>query len=328
MRRIAALLLALVCICQVAPAASLDTEALQKEFEAIAQGFPGRVGVCALSHGGSACLNADEPFALQSVMKLLASLAVMDAVDTRGWRLDESVTLRTEDLSLYVQPIANLVREHGSYTTTISDLIRRAIVDSDSAAVDLLVARLGGPKAVQNFLDRKHIRGVRFDRDEKHLQTEIIGLTWKPEFLDPAALEEATKRIPEKVRDAAEMRYTKDPRDTATPMGMAMLLDELAQGKLLSPSSSRFIIDTMKQTVTFPNRLKAGVPSGWTIAHKTGTSGTWKGVTAAVNDVALLQAPDGSTIPLAVLIGDSKASEEQSGAVMAKIAAATTARYR
>jgi beta-lactamase class A len=111
-------------------------------------------------------------------------------------------------------------------------------------------------------------------------------------------------------------------------MGMAMLLDELAQGKLLSPSSSRFIVDTMKQTVTFPNRLKAGVRSGWTIAHKTGTSGTWKGVTAAVNDVALLQAPDGSTIPLAVLIGDSRASEEQSGAVMAKIAAATIARYR
>jgi beta-lactamase class A len=328
MCRATALLSLFLCFCTVAFPASLDTEALQKDFEAIVQGFPGRVGVCALDRGRSACLNADEPFALQSVMKLLVGLAVMDAVDTRGWRLDESVTLHKEDLSLYVQPIANLVRERGSYTTTVGDLIRRAIDDSDSAAADVLVARLGGPKAVQSFLDRKHIRGVRFDRDEKRLQTEIVGLTWKPEFLDPPVLDEAIKRIPEKVRDAAEMRYTHDPRDTASPMGMAMLLGALSEGKLLSTPSTRFIIETMKQTVTFPNRLKAGLSAGWTVAHKTGTAGAWQGVTAAVNDVGILQPPDGPAIPIVVLIGNSKASEEQAGAVMEKLAAATIARYR
>jgi len=31
--------------------------------------------------------------------------------------------------------------------------------------------------------------GVRFDRDEKHLQTEILGLEWRPEFVDAATLE-------------------------------------------------------------------------------------------------------------------------------------------
>jgi beta-lactamase class A len=328
MRRFASLLLVFATLAQIASAASLAVDPLQQDFDRIAQGYPGRVGVCALSETASACVNADEPFALQSVMKLLASLAVMDAVDTKGWHLAEPITLHKEDLSLYVQPVAKLVLEKGTYTTTLGDLIRRAIVDSDSAAVDVLVARLGGPKVVQSFLDRKQIRGVRFDRDEKHLQTEIVGLQWKPEFLNPPALDEAIKRIPKNIRDTAEARYRRDPRDTATPMGMAMLLQALTRNKLLTPASSRYIIDIMKQTVTGPNRLKAGTASGWDLAHKTGTSGTWNGITTAMNDVGILFAPNGSAIPIAVLLGDSKASDEQAGALMAKLAAATIARYQ
>ena len=33
--------------------------------------------------------------------------------------------------------------------------------------------------------------------------------------------------------------------------------------------------------------------SGWILAHKTGNSSAWKGVTAATNDVGILTAPDG-----------------------------------
>lgn len=250
MRRSIAFVTAVFCTTQVATAGSLDTGQLQRDFDRITAGYPGRAGVCGLSGTSSACVHGDEPFALQSVMKLVASLAVMDAVDHKGWRLDERVTLHKEDLSLYVQPIAKLVREKGAYTTTIDDLMRRAIVDSDSAAVDFLIAKLGGPRAVQSFLDRKQIRGVRIDRDEKHLQTEIVGLTWKPEFLDPDVLDEAIKRVQNKPRDAADLQYRHDPRDTATPSGMGLMLQSLAQGKLLSPGSTRHIIEVMNQTAT------------------------------------------------------------------------------
>jgi beta-lactamase class A len=328
MRQQLPLIIAVFCTIQFATAGSLDTEQLQRDFDRISADYPGRPGVCALSDTSSACVNADKPFALQSVMKLVAALAVMDAVDRKGWRRDEPVTLHKDDMSLNVQPIQKLVQQKGAYTTTIDDLVRRAIVDSDSAAVDFLIAKLGGPKAVQSFLDRQQIRGVRVDRDEKHLQTQIVGLTWKSEFLDPAVLDEAIKRVPKKTRDAADLQYRSDPRDTATPMGMAMLLEALTRGKLLSADSTRHIIDVMNQTVTGPNRLKAGVPPGWKIGHKTGTSGTWNGVTVAINDVGILEAPDAGLIPIAVLLGDSKASEEQASALMAKLSAATVARYR
>jgi beta-lactamase class A len=260
-------------------------------------------------------------------MKLLAGLAVMDAVDNRGWSLDEPVTVRKENLSLYVQPIADIVKAKGSFQTTVGDLVRRAIVDSDSAAADILVERLGGPAAVQAFLDRKGIHGVRFDRDEKRLQTEIVGLTWKPEFVDSGVLDRAIKAVPAPVRDAANRRYQTDVRDTATPLGMATVLISLANGSLLSGASTRHIIDVMTQTVTFPDRLKAGVAPGWAIAHKTGTSGTWQGMTIATNDVGILTAPGGGKVAIAVFIADSRTPDRDRAALMAKLARATISHY-
>ena len=309
-------------VCAVGSGAELQTE-----LRSLARGFDGRVGICVQDGSGAACVNGEQRFALQSVMKLLVSLAVMDAVDRRAWRLDEPIVVHKQDLSLYVQPIAKLVTDKG-YRTTVGDLVRRAIVDSDCAAVDILVGKLGGPKEVQAFLDRNAIAGVRVDRDEKHLQTEIVGLEWRPEFVDPAVLDRAIASVPEDRRDERYRRYQADLRDTATPKGMASLLDSLARGKLLSPSSTKFLLDVMTQTVTSPDRLKAGVSKGWTLAHKTGTSGSWKGVTAATNDVGVLTAPDGRRLSIVVFIGDSREPSPKRAALMARAAGLAIAHDR
>ena len=172
------------------------------------------------------------------------------------------------------------------------------------------------------MLDRHRLSGVRFDRDERRLQTEIAGIEWRPEFVDGTLLDRAYAAVSDARRDAAFRAYQKDPRDTATPLGMAALLHSLAHGTLLSPASTRRLLEIMTQTVTFPDRLKAGVPAGWTLAHKTGTSGTWRGVTAATNDVGVLTAPDGRLISVVVFIADSKAPSENRAALMANVARA------
>jgi beta-lactamase class A len=309
-------------------AGSVDGPALEGDFARLSGGFPGRVGVCATDGLKQACVNPNQHFALQSVMKLLVAMAVLDAVDTRGWRLNADVILHKNDLSLYVQPLANIVNRQGSFRTTIGDVVRRAVVDSDSAATDFLVRRLGGAEAVQSFLDRKGIHDVRFDRDERHLQTEIAGIEWRTEFVDASVLDRAISQVPERVRNAANRRYQTDIRDTATPLGMARMLYALDSGKLLSPSSTEFLLDVMRQTITFPDRLKAGTAAGWTILHKTGTSGTWKGLTVATNDVGILKAPDGGSIAIAVFVADSPAPDADRAALIANMARRTTARWR
>ena len=84
--------------------------------------------------------------------------------------------------------------------------------------------------------------------------------------------------------------------------------------------SQRF--QMMAQTTTFPDRLKAGVSSGWTLAHKTGTSGTWRGVTAATNDVGVLTSPAGRPLSVAVFIADSRASSDDRARLMSSLARA------
>jgi beta-lactamase class A len=87
-------------------AKSLNHSQLRTEFERIVRGADGRVGVCARDAAATTYVNGNLRFSLQSVMKLLVGLAVMDAVDRRGWRLDEEVLVHKKDLSVFVQPIA------------------------------------------------------------------------------------------------------------------------------------------------------------------------------------------------------------------------------
>jgi beta-lactamase class A len=181
---------------------------------------------------------------------------------------------------------------------------------------------------VQSFLDRQGISDVRFDRDERHLQTEIVGLEWRSEFVDPAILERAIADVPQDRRDLSYRQYQSDPRDTATPRGMASLLYALGNGKLLHPASTTFLLEMMSKTVTFPNRLKAGVSKGWKLGHKTGTSDTWKGVTAATNDVGLLTGPDGHKISIVVFVGDSREAPSKRAAIIARAARLTISHYQ
>jgi beta-lactamase class A len=51
-------------------------------------------------------------------------------------------------------------------------------------------------------------------------------------------------------------------------------------------------------------------------------------VTAATNDVGILTAPDGSLVSIAVFVADSRATNAQRAAIIAKIAAATIRSYR
>ena len=322
-------LCALVVLAATNPAASgaVGHPGLQAELTSLSRTVSGRVGAC-IADGAAPpiCVNGGQRFSIQSVMKLLVGVAVMDAVDAGRWRLDDPVTVHPRDLSVCLQPLAKLVTAKG-YRTTTGDLMRRAIVDSDCTAADVLIARLGGPAAVEAVLVRHGIKGVHIDRDERHLQTETEGLAWRPDYADHAALERAIAAVPKARRAAAYGAYLTDPRDTATPEGMTALLQALADGKLLSPAATTHLLDVMSQTVTGPNRLRAGLQPGWSLAHKTGTSGDWDGVTAATNDVGVLTAPDGRKIAITVFVADSHDNEKKREGAIAAIGRAAMLAY-
>lgn len=320
------LLTAAFAVAAALQAAPLNTTDLARDLTTLAAHSRGRLGVCVQTAKESTCVHAQDRFPLQSVMKLIVAFAALDAVDQGRWRLDDAVLVRKQDLSLNVQPIAKLVGADG-YRTTVGDLVRRAVIESDSAATDLLIARLGGTSALAESMARHHVAGIRVDRDERHLQTDIVGLTWRPEFVDADLLDREIRRVPERERDRAFEAYQNDPRDTATPAGMAAFLIRLVNGELLSETSTAFLLQAMKECTTFPDRLKAGVPASWEIAHKTGTSNTWRGVTAATNDVGILRAPDGTVIVIGAFLADSPASSVERAEVLAAISRLVATHY-
>lgn len=303
--------------------------AVQEKLQQLASESDGRVGLCALDSAGiePICINGDQKFPLQSVMKLIVAAAVMDAVDRKQMQLTTVIKVKPEDASPGPQEFADLVRSKGSLPSTVEDLMRRALVESDSTSVDLLIQRIGGIRAVQDFLKRKEILGIRIDRNERDLQAEFSGLVWKAEYADSKVFEAAVKNLSADKRDKALEAYSKDPRDTATPVAMVRFLKTLAAGQLLSEESTRKLLAIMTMTVTGPDRLKAGIPKTWTLAHKTGTSSTWNGRTAATNDVGILTAPDGGNIALAVFVADSNRSNGAREGIIAKASKIVTSAY-
>jgi beta-lactamase class A len=318
--RLLLLALVLVGVATSARAGSLDMTTLPTILQTAVGKFDGTVGVCARDSVGPVCVHGGDPFPMESVANLIVAVAVLDAVDRLGWRLDEPAALKQEDASVIAPSGANVASAPEGSAPTLDDLLSRMVVDSDNAATDFLIRRLGGPTSVQAMLDRQKLEGLRVDRDERHLQTEFLGLEWRPNLIDNAALGKAISEIPAGRRQQALDAYLADPRDTATPSGMITFLAALQSGKLLSPASTAHLLAMMADTTVFPDRLKAGLRPGWSIGHKTGTSATWKGIAAATNDVGILTARDGGIVTVAVFIKGSTRSAKERAAFIADIA--------
>ena len=101
-----------------------------------------------------------------------------------------------------------------------------------------------------------------------------------------------------------------------------LLLKTLQQGRGLSPASRALLLEWMTRTPTGMNRLKGRLPSGTVVAHKTGSSRTVAGLTAATNDIGLVTLADGRHLAIAVFVADAAAPDSAREAVIAALARA------
>ena len=118
----------------------------------------------------------------------------------------------------------------------------------------------------------------------------------------------------------ATLRYLADPRDTGTPNGTVQLLASLFRGQTLSQQLATTLTDNLKATITFPTRLKGLLPPEIFVAHKTGSTGTTKGLTAATNDSGVIFLPSGHQLAISVYIKASTKSDTQRDQVIARLA--------
>jgi len=274
------------------PGAKPDAE-LQKRFEQIAAEAKGKVGVYAMliETGDAAGLNSDQHFPMQSVYKLPISMAVMQQAEAEKLNLDEKVGVNKND---FVSPGQySPIRDKYPDGTELSvkDLIRYAVSESDGTASDVLMNLAGGASKVQLYLTSIDVKDINIANSEKEMAQD-----WQVQY-DNWATPEAAVSLLLKMRDWSEWRAGADePQEWLTKF--------------------------MAESTPGAKRLKGMLPHGTVVAHKTGTSGSRNGITAATNDIGVIALPNGKHIAIAVFVSDSPTDEKIREGVIAKIAKA------
>jgi len=330
MRLIAAVLALMLAACQPAERVTaattepMDTALLGREIGKIAErAKPAAfdVGVLNIDGGESWALHAERAFPMQSVFKAPLGAAVLKEVDRGRLSLDEVITIAEKDLSPPFSPVADAWPAVRAYT--VRELLVRAVGDSDNTAADLLMRRIGGPGVVQAWLDESKIHDLRIDRYERELQTDVYGMAaFRPAWKGERAFTAALVQVPPGTRRRALAAYLTDHRDTTTVPAAMTFLQKLVTGQLLSPASTQLLVRIMTETKTGQGRLKAGLPPGARLAHKTGTGRTDLGVNPATNDIGVITLKDGRRYAVAVFLAGSPASDEERDALIADVARA------
>ncbi len=272
---------------------------LAKQIEDIAKEANGRVGVYAemIDGEGTVSLNADERFSMQSVVKVPIAMAVLNYGE---FQLDQKITVTKDELvpDGMHSPFRDTNPNGG--VVTLGELIELAVSVSDGTAADVLQRVAGGAAGVQSFIDSVNIDSmkVKFTHKEFSNNPERQYENWA----SPRAAVSLLKELQEQ------------PEATDTSV--------VAPPRTLSADDVKLLRRLMTETPTGPNRLKGMLPKDAVVIHKTGSSGTVNGKTAATNDIGLIKLPHGKYFAIAVFVGDSLANVETREAVIAKIAKA------
>jgi beta-lactamase class A len=301
--------------------------ALQANLDTIAKDYGETVGlaVADVESGWATSVNGTRPFPQQSVSKLWVATTVLEAVDKGYLRLDSPVMMTAADRSVFNQPLARALPPEG-FLTTVSNLLHHALVFSDNSANDTLI-RVVGLNNVRAMLSQNGLTGIKLGADERNLQAHISGLTWQPAYGDGRNFEQARAKLPKAQREIAMADYLAQPMDGATPLGLVQGLGALKRGEILKPETRDVLFDILGRARTGPSRLKGALPSGWHIAHKTGTGQDFGGSSIGINDVAILTAPDGRDYAVAVLIPQTRQPVRERLAMMQRVTTAVAQQW-
>lgn len=200
----------------------------------------GRAGLHAenLQTGRKLTWRAHERFVMCSTFKASLAACALSRVDMGREHLDRMVSYGEKDLLEYA-PVAKTKENLARGALSIEALCKGAVEMSDNTCANLLLSAIGGPAALTNFWRTTGDGVSRLDADEPELNRSLPG----------------------------------DPHNTTSPAAMAANLKRLVLGDVLMPPSRERLTNWMLDCQTGANRLRAGLPKGWTVANKTGNNG-------------------------------------------------------
>ena len=304
----------------VVSAFAAPAPSLQQKLESLARGVPGTLGIAVLDldRGTRVAIRGDEPAPMASVFKLPLAVTVLRRMQEQGIALSTTVHVRWEERNPGWSPLAQRVPRDG-LDLTLEALLAAMVSESDNTAADVLLHWMNGPSEVMRILRRLGVGGIRIDRSERALALDLWGLqpTATPEPLE--ALQARMQAVPREQRLEAVKRFSKDPRDRATPSALVDLLSALQAGRLLDPGHTAKLLELLRATRIGAEQLRAGLPPEVVLAHKTGQIGGVGASVLVLNDVGIATG-SGRRLAIAVLLTDVDAPLDRCQAITADVA--------
>ena len=265
-----------------APVAPPAPETL--DLSGLEQAHGGRFGLFAhdLGTGRQLTARGDERFVYCSTFKMYLAAATLLRVQAGEERLDRQIPVTAADMVNH----APVTQPAIGGTLSVEALMKGVVEVSDNPAANLLLKAMGGIEPMQGFY-----RGIGDQTTTANrFEPEMNRLDGDKDTILP---EQSVANI---------HRLFVDP---ATP---------------LSADSKALLLGWMFDTPTGTARIKAGVPAGWRVAHKTGTGGY-----GPTNDIGILYPPAGAPVIVAGYYHAASDDPKNEGVIAQAVRTALTA---
>lgn len=248
-------------------------------FEELEREFDARVGVFAIQTGTGTTV-AFRADERFAFCSTFKALAAA-AVLTRPVEFLDTRVMYGPEVLVGNSPITE---QHVGEGMTVRELCDAAVRYSDGPAGNLLLQQLGGPVALTEWVRSLGDTTFRMDRTEPAITEAVPG----------------------------------DPRDTTTPHAYATTLRKILLGNVLRPDAQHHLTDLMLRNTTGAERIRAGAPTRWLVADRTG-SGNY----GTANDIGVLWPTTSAPIVLTVMTSRPRQDDEYSNELIAAATAHT-----
>lgn len=267
------------------------TNELRQELDKIIAGKNATVGISIknIEDKDTLSINGNLKAPLMSVFKFHIALAVLSKVDEGKLSLSQDIFIKKKDLHEDTWSPMKEDFPNGNVNLTLDKVLRYTVSHSDNNGCDILIDLLGGTKEVQKFINKQGIKDFVIKVNEQQMRT------WKNLYVN-----------------------------TTTPLATTELFEKFFKGQILKESTTKYLYQIMVETSRGLTWMKAGLPEGTELAHRTGISGTNdNNLRVAMNDVGIVKLPNGKHFILSVYLKDITEKKEDTEKIIADITKAT-----
>jgi Beta-lactamase class A len=222
---------------------------------------------------------------LMSVFKFHIALATLNLVDNGKLSLSQKFFIKKEDLHADTWSPIRDEFPNGNIDLTLDQLLRYTVSHSDNNGCDILLDLIGGPETVQKFINKQGIQDFTIKVNEQEMRT------WENLYIN-----------------------------TTTPLASTDLLDKFYAGQVLKKTTTKYLYQLMVECSRGLTWMKAGLPEGAELAHRTGISDRNEhDLRAAMNDIGIFKLPNGNHVILSIYLKDIIEEREVTEKIIADI---------